>query len=93
MQAAKVLASYGVKEGIVVHVVMPNCIQFHVTVFAIWLLGGIASLADPSLRTSILLEQIKETKSALMCCMPVAGEAKALRNLAGRRILGVHQLR
>ena len=70
MKAAKVLVSYGVKEGTVVHVVMPNCIEFHVTVFAIWMVGGIASLADPSLRTSILLEQIKETKSELVICHP-----------------------
>ena len=42
--------------------------EYHVTVFAIWLLGGIASLTDPSLRTSTLLEQIKDIKASFVIC-------------------------
>ena len=68
MEAASVLTSKGLKEGDVVHVVMTNCVEFHTTVFAIWMLGGTASLADPSLRTSVLLEQIKETRSSIIIC-------------------------
>ena len=68
LQAVKVLASYGLQEGDVVHLVLPSCIEFHVTVFAIWLLGGIASLTDPSLRTSTLLEQIKDIEASFVLC-------------------------
>ena len=68
MKAASVLTSKGLKEGDVVHVVMTNSVEFHATVFAIWMLGGTASLADPSLRTSVLLEQIKETRSSIIIC-------------------------
>ena len=68
MKAASVLTSKGLKEGDVVHVVMTNSVEFHTTVFAIWMLGGTASLADPSLRTSVLLEQIKETRSSIIIC-------------------------
>ena len=50
VEAARVLSSHGVKEGDTVHVLMPNCVEFHVTVFAVWLLGGIASLSNPRLR-------------------------------------------
>jgi non-ribosomal peptide synthetase component F len=68
MKTASVLTSKGLKEGDVVHVVMTNSVEFHTTVFAIWMLGATASLADPSLRTSVLLEQIKETRSSIIIC-------------------------
>ena len=68
MKVASVLTSKGLKEGDVVHVVMTNSVEFHTTVFAIWMLGGTASLADPSLRTSVLLEQVKETRSSIIIC-------------------------
>ena len=41
---AKILASKGLKEGDVVHLVMANSVDFHVIVFAIWLLGRMCSL-------------------------------------------------
>ena len=68
VKVAKVLSSYGLKEGDTVHIVMPNCVEFHVTVFAVWLLGGITSLADPSLRSNVLLQQIKDIKAAFTIC-------------------------
>jgi acyl-coenzyme A synthetase/AMP-(fatty) acid ligase len=68
MKTASVLTSKGLKEGDVVHVVMTNSVEFHTTVFAIWMLGATASLADPSLRASVLLEQIKETRSSIIIC-------------------------
>ncbi len=57
-----------VKRGEVVHFVLPNCVQFHVLVFGVWLLGGVASLADPSLSELVLQRQLEDTKAALVIC-------------------------
>jgi len=66
--AAKRLASLGLKRGDVVHVTLPNCLDFHATVFGIWLLGCIASLSDPSLAENVMKQQILDTKAALVVC-------------------------
>ena len=68
IKAAKILSSNGLKKGDTVHIDLPNCVEFHVTVFAVWLLGGITSLADPSLRQNVLLEQIKDVNAAFAIC-------------------------
>ena len=65
---AQPLVKLCLQEGDVVHIVLPSCIEFHVTVFAIWFLGGIASLTDPSLRISTLLEQIKDIQASFVIC-------------------------
>merc|ERR1712062_373730 len=74
---------------------MPNCVEFHVTVFAVWLLGGIASLADPSLRTNVLHEQIKDIEAAFIIChsnheLNASGSANRIitvENIFGNKLL------
>ena len=62
LQAANILMrrGWGRTKGEVIHIVLPNCIFYHSLVFAIWLLGGVPSLADPSLRLAILKKQVED---------------------------------
>ena len=39
INVAEVLRENDLKKGDVVHIIVPNCIHFHTTVFGVWLLG------------------------------------------------------
>ena len=68
--AANILMQRGLgrSKGEVIHVVLPNCIHYHSLVFGIWLLGGVPSLADPSLRLPILKKQVEDNQAVLIIC-------------------------
>ena len=70
LQAANILMrrGWGRTKGEVIHIVLPNCIFYHSLVFAIWLLGGVPSLADPSLRLPILKKQVEDNQAVLIIC-------------------------
>ena len=67
-EAANYLSKRGLQKGETVHIVLGNCVEFHVTVFGVWILGGIASLADPSLTEQVLKKQVSDTKSSMLVC-------------------------
>jgi acyl-coenzyme A synthetase/AMP-(fatty) acid ligase len=84
LKAAEVLRASGLGKGDVLHVVVPNSIKFHVTVFGAWLLGAAASVADPSLNEDILKTQLDETKAKVVVCNAESLQkvSRAARNAA-----------
>ena len=66
LQVADNLSRKGFSLGQTIHIILPNSVDFHVTVFGIWLLGGIVSVADPSLNKNIIEQQIIDTKSKMI---------------------------
>ena len=85
LEAAQALRLKGLKKGDIVHILLPNSIQFHATVFGVWLLGGIASLADPSLNDAVLKKQIIDTKTKMVICNEK--NLTRVRALAGDTVL------
>ena len=69
LQVANKLSRKGFSLGQTIHIILPNSVDFHVIVFGIWLLGGIVSVADPSLNKNIIEQQIIDTKSTMIICM------------------------
>ena len=69
LQVADNLSRKGFSLGQTIHIILPNSVDFHVTAFGIWLLGGIVSVADPSLNKNIIEQQIIDTKSKMIVCM------------------------
>ena len=46
LKTAEVLAFQGLKRGQTVHILLHNCVQFHVAVFGVWLLGIVIELSS-----------------------------------------------
>lgn len=63
---AENLARHGVSKGSVVSVMLPNCIEFAISIYAITRTGAIASLLSPKLSKSEVLRIMGESKSSLL---------------------------
>lgn len=59
---AHALAQSGVREGDFVTIALPNCIEFHLTSFALWILGATPNIISPNLPVAereAILDQVK----------------------------------
>ncbi len=63
---AENLARHGVSKGTVVSVMLPNCIEFAICIYAITATGAIASLLSPKLSKNETLRIMSETNSSLL---------------------------
>lgn len=63
---AENLARHGVARGTVVTVMLPNCIEFAISFYAITATGAIASLVSPKLSKNEVLRIMSETNSHLL---------------------------
>ena len=68
LQVAHFLSKQGCVQKDIVHIVLKNSVLYHSVVFAIWLLGGTVSLADPGLTKDVLEAQIKDTNAKFVIC-------------------------
>merc|ERR1719318_1649411 len=56
----------GMKKGQVVTIMMDNCTDFYIPVFAAWLCGASVSLSDPDLSHGTLARQVRLTGSRVL---------------------------
>ena len=57
------------RPGSTVHLCLPNTTEYYFPVFASWLCGAVASVADPSLPASVTAIQLGETDASVVFCV------------------------
>ena len=85
-QARQVSRSFyqnGLRKGDVVHFVIPNNTEYHITVIGAWLCEATVSLGDPGLSLKVMETQLKDTQAKFVICFDGSRKVvyEALKNL------------
>ena len=85
-QARQVSSSFyqnGLRKGDVVHFVIPNNTEYHITVIGAWLCEATVSLGDPGLSLKVMETQLKDTQAKFVICFDGSRKVvyEALKNL------------
>ena len=67
-QVARSFYNHGLRQGDVVHFVIPNNTEYHITVIGAWLCQAVVSLGDPGLSLNVLKTQLKDTQAKFVVC-------------------------
>ena len=86
VQARQVASSFyqnGLRKGDVVHLVIPNNTEYHITVIGAWLCEATVSLGDPGLSLKVMETQLKDTQAKFVVCFDGSRKVvhEALKNL------------
>merc|ERR1711915_1165937 len=80
-ELAKVLWNeHHVNRNDVVHILLPNCTQYHLIALAVWRLQGVVSPADPCLSSAVLAAQLDDAQTkVIFCCSQTLNTVMAAR--------------
>ena len=82
-QVSRAFYQNGLRKGDVVHFVIPNNTEYHITVIGAWICEATVSLGDPGLSLKVMETQLKDTQAKFVICFDGSRKVvyEALKNL------------